>query len=260
MSLLDRIQQNLKNIGQSPAAGGGGVPQQDTGLAARNLLAMKSGKEVAAPTAAMSQIGEQAANVDTAAALKDVRQQGAIQAEAIGTAADIQKIDKDQAQQGVLVKRDALAAQDRMRTTETLQQLSRDRKTLDFEKDKAKLEQVAAEMALSDTKYIDNLMRNAKRAELDTELGFNKALTESKLGFSTTLLKKHIGNKQILDMDEREWKRYLGRINIDDALAAAQESARSGQAARQGQQMGKLGDAAISYGGEQYKDNKKKAK
>jgi hypothetical protein len=181
----------------------------------------------------MSNLGEQSANEETQQQLTQLRQNveaakaGAVQqVEQQQAQTDIANSGLDQQQQ---IRQQQLATQ----TQQLLQQAAQDSSSLDTDKKAAQLEQLASNLALKDRKYTDTLQREGRRRRLDNSLQFKRELTRSILGDNEMLLKKYLGNKDILEANDREFKRAMGRMDINAAL----EMARNAAKAQQTQQM-----------------------
>lgn len=213
MALIEKIQANLAARPETPGA-------QDQTRRAAGLLAARSGKQVGAP-APMSNLAEQMAGAQTEQQAAQVQQQGQVAAAELGQ----QQTALAEAERGERADIGLRQKQVEQRASQQKQQILRDlgqgRRTLDAERDRAKLEQLSHTMALGDKQYTDRLQLEGKRARLDDELAFREALQKSIFGSNTDLLKQSLGNKDILEADDREFREMMSGIDIDFAMEMA---------------------------------------
>ena len=212
-TLFDKIQNNLVAKPETPG-------QQDQTRKAAGLLAARSGKQVAAP-APMSNLAEQMAGAQTEQAAAEVQQKGQMAAAELGQA----QAAVTEAERGERADLALRQQQSQQRASQQKQQILRElgqgRRTLDTEKDRAKLEQLSHTMALSDRKYVDQLQREGQKLRLDNDLAFREALQKSILGSNEELLREGLGNKDILQADDREFREMMSGIDIDFAMKMA---------------------------------------
>jgi hypothetical protein len=222
-SLLEKIQRSMD---QSVTSAEAGMPAPGQSQKIAKMMAARSGKAVGAPVP-MSNLGEQSANEETQQQLTQLRQNvetakaGAVQqVEQQQAQTDIANSGIDQQQQ---IRQQQLATQ----TQQLLQQSAQDSSSLDTDKKAAQLEQLASNLALKDRRYTDTLQREGKRRRLDNSLQFKRELTRSIFGDNEMLLRKHLGNKDVLEANDREFKRALGRMDMNAALELARNAAKA---------------------------------
>lgn len=222
-TLLEKIQQSLD---QAVPTSGAGMQNQGQSQKIARMMAARSGKAGGAPVP-MSNIGEQSANTETQQQLDQVRQN--VEALKSGAADTIgqQTTEADRAQAGVNLQRDAQQQKMSQQTQQLLQEFNQSKGQLDQQKDQAKLEQLASNLALKDRKYLDNLQREGKRRRLDNALRFKQELVSSLMGENEQILRKFLGNKSILEANDRDFQRALGRMELDDILSMAKAEAKA---------------------------------
>lgn len=244
MALIDKIQQNLATAGSTP------IGTTDQTGRARTLLAAKSGK--ALPTTAsapQSAVAESAANDQTNQALAPVQQAGNIAAANVGQQVKQLGAAETGARADLALRQQQLQQSNSIRKQQLLGDLGRDRASLDLDKDRAKLEQLAFTMRLSDKKYVDQLEAEGYRKRLDSDLGFKEELQKSIFGSNTDLVKKGLGNKDVLSADNREFAQALANIDINAALQVASNEAADAKQAAMISGVGGLATAGVGYYG-----------
>lgn len=241
-TLLEALNQQ-KQQAQQPQA-----PAPGTTDLTRKLLLTKSGKAGAAAGGGqpnISNLGEQAAIQQTKTDLSNVQQQGvigqqqqAISAEGIEEAARSGRTALDQERQGNLL-------QIRMDTNRILREAEEGGRKLSLQQDKARLDQIAQGLRLQDEKYIDNLKRAGAQARLDNELDFEIQLQRAQLGDTEELLKKKLGNASILQAKERDLKRFIGTMDIVDAINIAKANGKKAAIQQKWQAIGSATEAGV---------------
>ena len=212
-SLYDTIKQGLQQVTAQPA------PMTDQTVQASRLLRAKSGKAVSGPEVSRVPVGEQAAVQQTQLGLEQLRPQAALQAQQVGTAEQAQQEAAGREERQIAQSRRIDTVQNRIQTERLLNDLARDKQSLNLDKDRARLEQAGAYLALQDQQYVDRLQDEGRRARLDDKATFKEELQKSIFGDNTDLLQTQLGNRSILDANDREFRRALK--NIDLATAAA---------------------------------------
>lgn len=213
-SLLDTIRQNA----QKPPEQQGLTDQ--TALA-QKLFQAKSGRAVGPSDAATSNIGEQAAVADTNAQLGQVAQSGQVLGQQLGQEDAAQQQAATQARTELGAQNKVNQIQARLQSNQILAELEANKGQLDLEKDKSKLEQLGFNLALQDKQYVANLQREGERARLNDALSFSNEMAKSTMGGNEALLKNMLGNKNIMETSDRDYKRALSQISLKDALDMA---------------------------------------
>jgi hypothetical protein len=169
----------------------------------------------------MSNLGEQAAGDATNQQLATTGQQIQMQQAQQNQAAQAEQAQTDIASAQIDQARKFQTVQNKLRTNQLLNDLSRDRGSLDLEKDKARLEQTAFLLSMQDKKYTDQLQDIGRKRRLDNEANFTQEMEQMALGAQYDLLKQKLGGKDILAASDREYKQALANMTIADAQKAA---------------------------------------
>jgi hypothetical protein len=194
----------------------------------------------------MSTVAESAATDQTNAALDQVGTTGALAADQIAKGVAQQSEEEKQARTGISLQQNQNQMQDRIRTQNLLSDLERDKGSLNIEKDRSRLEQLSSNLALQDRKYLDELQREGARKRLNDQLAFDEELTRSAMGNSTDILKQYLGNQSILGANDRAFKRAMGQLSLDDALAMARGNQKAAAEAGKWSAAGGLLNAGIA--------------
>lgn len=211
-NLFDTIKQNLnQQSGQT-------APMQDQSLKAKKLFQAKSGRAVGDDSAApASAVGEQAANAETNAGLQQVAQAGQIENQTVQAGQEAVG-QKAQEQQGLIESRRKMdTVENRVKTDQLLQGLEQNRGKMDVQKDAATKQQVAFNLRMQNQEYVDNLQRAGASSRLDNEAAFQEAMLRTELGDRDSALREKLGNDAILSDSEREFKKKMNNITLEDA-------------------------------------------
>jgi hypothetical protein len=224
MNLLDAIRKNQQTA-QSPL-GQPGQQLQQGGFTqqAQNLLATKAtGKATSSGQVAPMNLGEQVAQQEAQTAqveqareakLPDLMQEAeAQQTEFGGEQANYEMDEKySQAQTNLLNQANKL-----LTGYETGQ------RQLDMTRKRADAEQLGFTLRLSNSKYLDNLNREAKKNRLDNELKFKDSLQRTIFDEELSMFEDNLDFRRMMNADERSFTDLLGNINLDFALDMAKE-------------------------------------
>lgn len=211
-NLLDTIRQNNQQLTKPQ-----GVSDQTAQLS--TLLRAKSGKQVGTPSIASSSLGEQQAVAETNQSLQGVRNQASIQQ------AGLEQQQAAEQQQTQLQKADIRqqnkfdTIQNKLKTDSLLSELERNKGKLDTARYQSSMEQLGANLRLQNTQYIDNLEREGARARLDDDVKFKEEMARATFGDQQDLLQKALGNKSVLDANEREFQKSMAQMGLDDSYA-----------------------------------------
>lgn len=215
-NLLDIINQNKQNLTKAPA-------QTDETQKLQGLLRAKTGKAVGGgSTPAISNIGEQAANQATATTLQtQVSPQIQLQAAANQQAQQAATQQEAQQTQAVQQSRKFDNIQTKMKTAQIMNDLSRDKASLDLDKDKSRLEQASFLLSMQDKSYTDQLADIGARRRLDDAANFNQELQDMIMQDQAESLKSQLGTNDILAVNDRQFKKAMSEMSIDDAMKMA---------------------------------------
>lgn len=216
-TLFDAIKQNRSQLAGQQA------PVTDETSRVQSLLRAKSGKQVAGGgAAAPSNLGEQAAVQQTNQQFGQLAVGQQLQQKAEDQAVAGQQQEAQLQRQEIDQAKRFQTVQNQMKTNQLLNELSRDRATLDLEKDRARLEQTSFLLALQDKKYTDDLQDIAKRRRLDDAAVFQREMEEMAFGDSLDLLKQKLGGQDILAANDRDYRKALSALSIQDAMQVAE--------------------------------------
>lgn len=229
---------------QKPAA-----PAPGTTDLTRKLLLAKSGKAGAAAGGGapnISNLGEQAAIQQTTADLGQVEKQGQVadQAEAMGNEglAEAERAGRTSLGQ----QRQGNQLQLKMDTNRLFRDIEESGKKLDFEKDKAQLDQLSQNLRLQDQQYVDKLQHEGQKARLDNDLDFEKEYQKSQLGDLEELYRTKLGVNNLLSAKERDLKKFMGTMDIQDAIQIAKSNGKRAAIQQKWQGIGNAAEAGIS--------------
>lgn len=209
-SLLDTIRQNNPGLQKQGFTNETGKLQ--------TLLRAKSGKNVAGPAVSSSSMGEQAAVSQTNNLLQNqVAPAAELQSQQLQQQARGQEQQRQQQTAEIAQNRKFDSIETRLKTNEILADLEQKKGQLDFQRDRAALEQAGTNLRLQNQKYVADLQRAGNMSRLNNQLGFQEALVRSTLGDNQKLLETKLGNKSILDVNDREYKMAMANMDINTA-------------------------------------------
>jgi hypothetical protein len=239
----------LEAIQQGQAAMQPIVPEAGQTEQARRLLLAKGGKAIQPGGIRQSALGEAVA-----------RGQAGAQIQAMAPAIEMARVEQQQRAEGLQAEEEAGRAdiaqkkraadlQMTIETNQTLRQLNEERRKLDFDKDKAQLEQLARGLALQDRKYTDQLQREGAMQRLDQGKNFDLAYQRAALGADLDLLNQVLKGDSLAGAKRRDIAAIQASMDLDSALKIAQgEMNRQAIASKWGG-IGQLTTAGISaYG------------
>lgn len=236
-NLLDTIRQNKPGV-------------TDESQKLQGLLRAKSGKAVAGPEVASSNLGEQQAVAQSQQQIQNevvpqaqIQEQGQRQQTAGIKQAESQQV------QGIEQSRRFDTIENRLKTQQILNDLERNKGQIDLARDKAQLEQVGQNLRLQNKQYIDNLQREGNRARLGNQAEFQEALADSVLGDSRELLEKNLGNKSILDATDRDFQKSLTEMDVNHAYDMFKREKKEQKERALYQSIGGLTQAGIGAAG-----------
>jgi len=243
-SLLEKLQQNIQLLGAG-----------DKTLQARNQLAALSGKATGGPPGAMSTQAEKAATAGANAQLLEAQTQADTQTAQVQQQQQKQTQAFEQEKKQLDLRQQQQEQQRQIQTDQLLQDLEQNRAAISVDKQRAALEQVASNMALQDRKYLDELRREGERRRLDNANAFKIEQTRAILGNNEQLLRKALGDKDLLATDEREFRRQMGRMDLDTALSMARNELATAKETGKWRGIGGLITGGIAAAGAAGKSN-----
>ncbi len=254
-NLLDTIRANTNQASTQEQ----GV-QDDTSRLA-SLLRAKQGKAVGSGSTVSSNLGEQSA---VSAANQQMQNTVAPAVQIQNQAQKQQQNEQNQSNQILQAEtsqaRRADDVQTGLKTNQLLSDLQRSKGKVDAAQYKAGLEQLAQNLRLENKEYIDNLQREGQMARLDSDVGFKEALAEASYGDSRQLLETKLGNKSIIDTNDREFSKLLGQLDADTSYEIFKSDAKAQKNKAMWEGIAGIGQGGIgAYGSYQDKQDKKSA-
>ena len=120
-----------------------------------------------------------------------------------------------------------------------LMEYSTGQRQLDYQKDKAKMEQLGFSMRLSDAKYMDELQKQANIARLSDAARFQEEMTRTVFAEEMELFQDNLSFRALMAADDRKFNEYLATIDAETALRFAESQ---GKAAAQTGMWTGIGD------------------
>lgn len=99
-----------------------------------------------------------------------------------------------------------------------LRSRSEQRDQLSLDRDRAKAEQAAFLMRLSDDKYITNLKTEGAKERLDNEIRFREEAMKAALGNASELYNNNFTFRKLMTAKDNEFDKVLNSMKIDDAI------------------------------------------
>lgn len=216
---------------------------------AQELLRAKSGKAVASPAVGASNLAEQSAVDQTNQQLEQAQQAANIQQQGIQQQASQQEQQQQLQQQETAQSRRFNQIQNQLQTNELLQNFEQRRGELQLRKDDAATQQLVQGIRFQNKQYIDNLQRAGQEARLQDDISFSQQLAKTTFGNTQDLLKRQLGNREILDVSDREFSRAVGEMNVADAWKTFRDTAKAENERAMWTGLGNLAQAGIgAYG------------
>lgn len=231
-TLMDAIKSNM---GQ--AAAGNALPGQqasqapvtDQTQAAQGLLRAKTGKQVAGAGSegVTSNIGEQQAAQQTKMGMQQLGQQAQLGQQQLAGQNAAQQQQQQQGMQQVQQAGQFNTIQTKLAVTNQLNQLQQQKGQLDTQQYAAQLEQVGTALRLQNQQYVDQLQNEGTKARLDDQNQFNLQLQQSVFGDNTALLKQQLGNQDVLNVNDQQFKQAMQKIDLSTSIEMLQNQAQT---------------------------------
>lgn len=236
MSLFDILKQKTP----TPAA------LAQTTQQVESLISAKSGKAGATVS------GPATSNIAEQQATQTAQVQGqAVQAQAQTQAAGLANQQVNLTEQQALQEAQFDESQEDQKsnllrqTNAVLDEYEKGNRTLDFNRDKARLEQVGFTLRLTNDKYLSNLQREGKRSRLDSDLGFKEELMRSIFSDEEDLLRDDLEFRALMRADDREFEKLMAAMDIETALQIASAESKAANAQQMWQGIGGLVSGGI---------------
>lgn len=196
--------------------------------AVQNLMQAKSGKaidETGGPRA--TNIQEQVQNKLAETQTKEVAQQANLQAQQRGQ--EQRAVEQQFAQQKTQLREEEISTQEtyQRQVEAALNDYQRGLKTLDVNKQAAKVEQLGFQLRLSNQNYIMQLKTEAARDKITSEAAFREALQRTVFADEIDLLGTDLDFRMLLKADDAKFLKELASIDIDTAMAIAASEAKA---------------------------------
>lgn len=215
----------------------------------QTLLRAKSGKAISSGPTLSSNLQESQAVDQTNAQLGQVAAQAGLQQQGL-------QQQQQQAQQSEQLQSAEIAQgrqfdtmQTRLKTDALLSEFERNKGQLDLNRERANVEQLGTGIRLSDKQYTDNLQREGQKSRLDDEITFKEELLRTQLGDQQEIMEKNLGNKGILEANDREFQKSLAQMGIDDAWSMFRAQQRADQQKAMWTGIGSIATAGIGAAG-----------
>jgi hypothetical protein len=218
-NLFSQIQQGLANMAQ-PAQPAGQVLGQTEALSRISQAA--SGKAV--PGAGMGAGPARSTQAEMAIVDQVKRGQDELakqnQIQQLAFAQEQKAIEDSEQFKNKLLSEEQLSARDKYLSTQEriLSDYTNNRRQLDLNKDKSRLEQLGFSMRLSNDKYLQELEREAKMANLSDAIAFEEEMYRTIFADEEELLRNDLDFRALLAADERTFRDELSQISLDMAL------------------------------------------
>lgn len=214
-NLLETIKQNRDQLAGQQA------PMTDETQKTQTLLRAKSGRAASGGEAPASSLQEQVANSATTGQLQGIGSQVQLQQKADETAAAGQQQAAQTARNEIDQAKRFNTIQNNMKANSILNDLSRDRGALDLDKERGRLEQATFILAMQDKQYTDQLQDIGRRNRLDDQTVFKNEMARIAFQDNLDLLKTKLGNQDVISASDRDFKKAMSDLSIEDAVQIA---------------------------------------
>lgn len=94
-------------------------------------------------------------------------------------------------------------------------------RTLDFRRDAAQVEQMGFAARLGNEQYVHRLQLEGQRMRLGNQLQFKSEMTRASLATGQQLFENNLNYQRLFNMNDRDFRREIGRMKIDDLVEQA---------------------------------------
>lgn len=141
----------------------------------------------------------------------------------------------------------SLASQRGVEVDDIFSKFEQSNKDLAFRRDASELEQLAHTLRMSDTQYVDQLTRVAKLRGLEDELAFGKEAMRLSFGENLKLLQDVLDFAELESIDENEFMRRMGDIDINMATSIAASAAKAENVKNVAEGAGTVIESGLKY-------------
>lgn len=225
-SLFQQLQQNLAKLAQ-PAQAPGQILGQTEALQRISQAAAGTAAPTGQAGPARSRQAERAVVDQVKRGQEELNRQ--FQMDQLAMGQQERAIQEEAAFKNKLLSEDQLVAREKFLDTQKgiIQEYTTGQRQLDLNKDKSKLEQLGFSMRLSNDKYLNDLEKQARLANLSDEIQFEEEMYRSIFADEEELFRNDLEFRSLLNADERTFKDELAQISIDTALDLAKAENRA---------------------------------
>jgi hypothetical protein len=228
-TLLETIRNNMQQAGAAPKPQ---ATEVDTTGQAQKLLQAKSGKAVSPGTSPrISNVGEQVQTQQAQLARQQVAAQAQQAAQQFQTQAGLQQKQLQQAEQGSQFETQKVETDFLRNEDAVLDQYLRGQKQLNVQKDKAQFEQLGFQLRLTNTQYIDNLKREAAKAQLDNDLKFKEEMARTVFSEEHGMFTDNLEFRSALFADKSQFRDMMAEMDLNYAVQMAEFEAKQASSA-----------------------------
>ena len=214
-TLMETLNKQLETPAAAPAA--------DLTEQAQNVLRAKLGSAAGAGSGPRrSNIAEQAAVQQTQTALDQGQQENKLLAKNIEQGFAQQEQQTEQQFSSLAENLEDMRGAFERESTNILEELGRQNKELDFNRDAAKLEQLGFNLRFQDNKYVTELENQARSLNLNNDLNFKEEMAKTILEDSMELFKGNLNFQKFINMDNRKFAEEMATMDINAAMQLAQ--------------------------------------
>lgn len=236
-TLLDAIKANKPAPQPAPISG------QQVSSILQTAATGKVGAVGGAPAA--SNIQEQQAQQTAQVQQRTLKQEGQQQQAQLGIAGENQATAIDLSTKAQDEQVEDARSRLLLQTNQALGEYQQGVRTLDLQKDKARLEQIGFGMRLSNDKYLSDLHREGQKSRLNNETAFKEEMTRAIFADEEDLFKDDLRFRALMKADSRDFQRQLADLDINQALKIASAESSAANAQMQWTAAGNLAGAGI---------------
>lgn len=214
MSLLDKLRSQLGGTGREQI--------QDETARAESLQRGLTGRDLGPSSSPQSsRLAERIARQQVQGATEEQARKEDIQSEQLRLAEEAQEQAFSDQQLGQIEQAMSAKQQAAQQSEAILNELEREGRKLDLQKDAARLEQIGFNLRMNNKQYIDNLNRSGKTSRLEDAIRFEEELKRAIFDDQIDLLNNDLSFRRLVDADERELARELSTISLQQAMEIA---------------------------------------
>lgn len=208
-----------KRLSQTPNQGElGALPGQTQQI--QGILGAKEGKAATANTGpGASNIQEQAALTQGQQQMKQIGNEGQVKAQQQDIQQDEQKQAFNIQEQDLGNRRQQFLNDSQQKLSGIYQQAQQAEKELNFDKQKAAVEQAGFYERMKNEKYVNQLQQEGEKARLNSDIGFKTSLMNNAMGNAVATLGDKLSYQTLFNASDRKFKEQLAAMDINQAAA-----------------------------------------